>query len=116
MVTRPNLHELLELFGREQACYTRLLDLSRRQKHCIADGRFDELSAIFRQKQVTLRRLQMLEEVMWPIKEDWNDIRQTLIPRERQVLDIALGTVEELLGELIALERESEQLLVTQLG
>lgn len=111
-MTDKELRELLEYFGREQACYTALLDLSRRQKRIIEEGEVDELLRLLGQKQNMLARVGEVETLLAPYKRNWRTLRQTLDDNDRQVLDLALATVEELLAELIALEKESEQLLV----
>ncbi|MFO0946995.1 MAG: hypothetical protein U1D30_13795 [Planctomycetota bacterium] len=113
-MTNKELRELLEYFGREQACYTSLLDLSRRQKQVISGGNVDDLLKILGQKQQILSRVAEVENLLSPYKRNWRAVRMALDDNDRQVLDMALATVEELLAELIALERESEQLLVAR--
>lgn len=113
-MTNRELHDLLESFGQEQACYTALLDLSRRQKEIIEGGDVDQLLALLGQKQQVLERITGIEEQLAPYKRDWRHVQDSLDDDDRQVLDLALATVEELLSELIALERESEQLLVSR--
>lgn len=107
----PELDELLELFGQEQACYTALLDLSRKQKETIVAGHVDPLLAILGEKQQVLARVANIEARLLPYKNRWHQMRETLEENSRQVLDLALSTVADLLGELISLEREGEQLL-----
>lgn len=111
-MTNQDLRDLLELFGREQACYTSLLDLSRRQKEVIEHGEVDDLLQILGQKQKVLARVGEIENQLLPYKRNWPAVRAGLDGNDRQVLDLALSTVEELLAELIALERHSEDLLV----
>lgn len=111
-MTNQELRDLLELFGREQACYTSLLDLSRRQKQIIETGDVDDLLQVLGQKQKVLSRVGEVENLLLPYKRNWPAIRSSLDSNDRQVLDLALATVEELLAELIALEKESEQLLI----
>lgn len=111
-MTNQDLRDLLELFGREQACYTSLLDLSRRQKGVIEHGAVDDLLQILGQKQKVLSRVGEIENQLLPYKRNWTAVRSGLDENDRQVLDLALSTVEELLAELIALEKESEALLV----
>lgn len=113
-MTNKELRELLEYFGREQACYTSLLDLSRRQKEVIAGGNVDDLLKILGQKQQILSRVAEVENLLLPYKRNWRAVRLALDDNDRQILDMALATVEELLAELISLEKESEQLLVTR--
>lgn len=111
-MTNQELRELLEYFGREQACYTALLDLSRRQKDVIENGDVDDLLQILGQKQKVLSRVGEVENQLLPYKRNWGAVRAGLDENDRQVLDMALASVEELLAELIALEKESEQLLM----
>lgn len=111
-MTNSDLDDLLEYLGQEQACYTSLLDLSRQQKEVITDGEVDDLLQTLSQKQKVLARIGEIETKLLPFKQNWGDVRASLDDDDRQVLDLALGTVEELLAELIALEKESEQLLV----
>lgn len=110
-MTRTDLRDMLELFGQEQACYTALLNLSRKQKGIIATGDVDDLLTVLAQKQQILQRVADVEESLRPYKGQWRKLRERLDANDRQILDDALSTVEELLGELIALEKESEALL-----
>lgn len=112
-MTQTVLHELLEFFGQEQACYTSLLDLSRDQRSLIENDRIDELLRILGRKQEVLDRVARIEADLAPYKQRWQEIRRTLDQVDRQVLDLALATVGELLAELIAVEKESEQALVS---
>lgn len=108
------LQELLEYFGQEQACYTQLLDLSQRQRHSIEANDVDELLRILSQKQNVLERVGAIERSLLPYKQNWQRLRGELEESARQVLDVALATVEELLNDLIAAEKESERLLVAR--
>ncbi|MBY0588126.1 flagellar protein FlgN [bacterium] len=110
------LQELLEYFGREQACYTSLLDLSRQQRMLIEDGQMDHLLAVLGHKQQILGQVSEIETRLRPFKENWDVVRQSLSRDDRGMVDDALSTVEELLGELIGLEKESEELLVSQMS
>jgi hypothetical protein len=103
--------ELLELLGQEQACYTSLLDLSRRQRSVIEEHDVDRLLVLLGQKQQILTRVAGIEEQLRPYKERWKSLHESLDADDRQVLDLALSTVGELLSELIELEKASEQLL-----
>lgn len=106
------LQNLLEYFGREQACYTSLLDLSRRQQAFIEQGDVDQLLAVLAQKQQILARIAEVESHLQPYKRRWPELRGELSEDDRGVVDAALSVVEELLAELIALERRCEQELV----
>lgn len=111
-MVNSDLHDLLEYLGEEQACYTSLLDLSRQQKQIILGGDVDQLLVTLSQKQKILGKVGEIEQQLAPFKRNWRQVRSELDGNQKQVLDIALGTVEELLAELIALEKESEQLLI----
>lgn len=110
------LHALLESFGQEQAHYTALLDLSRQQKEVILAGDIDQLLALLARKQRVLEEVARIERELADSKRHWKDVRARLSEDDRCVLDVALATVEELLAELISLERESEQLLAKERG
>ncbi|WP_419192506.1 flagellar export chaperone FlgN [Kolteria novifilia] len=106
-----NLSEMLEYFGQEQACYTSLLDLSRRQRSIIESGDVDALMNVLQEKQRVLNRVTSIEKKLRPYKENWPRLKQGFDENDRQVVSEALRTVEELLAELIASEKESEDLL-----
>lgn len=110
-MTNQELHALLEYFGQEQACYTSLLDLSRKQEQYIENKEIDELLSVLSEKQKILLKLEKIERDLLPYKQEWQTVREGLDENDRQVLDIALSTVEELLSELIDLEKKSEKLL-----
>jgi hypothetical protein len=110
-VTSREFRDLLELFGQEKACYTSLLDLSRRQKSVIEAGEVEALLTIISQKQSVLYQVAGVEDRLIPYKRNWRAVRESIDEDDRQMLDMALSTVGELLAELIALEKESEEIL-----
>jgi hypothetical protein len=114
-VKTKELQDLLEYFGREQACYTSLLELSRQQRLLIEDGQMDALLSVLGHKQQILGQVSEIEMRLRPYKENWDIVRTELSGDDRGIVDAALSTVEELLGELIEIEKESEQLLVSQM-
>jgi len=113
-VPRLELAHLLELLGQEQACYTALLDLSRAQRRMLQQGRLERLGDLMREKQRVLDRLEGVEQHLAASKGEWPKLRTSLSDEDRQVLDLSLATAGEILGELIASERESEGLLRTR--
>jgi hypothetical protein len=115
-VKTKELQDLLEYFGREQACYTSLLDLSRQQRSLIEEGQMDRLLGVLGHKQQILGQVADIEMRLRPYKENWDSVRHRLSSDDRGMVDAALSTVEELLGELIGLEKESEDLLVSQMN
>jgi hypothetical protein len=115
-VKTKDLQDLLEYFGREQACYTSLLDLSRQQRSLIEDGQIDQLLSVLGHKQQILGQVSEIELRLRPYKENWDTVRRSLSSDDRGMVDAALSTVEELLGELIGIEKDSEQLLVSQMN
>jgi len=107
---------MLELLGQEQACYTALLDLSREQKRLISEDLLVEAGRLMARKQKVLLRLRGVVKRLKPGKERWGALRNSLDLDQRQVLDLSLATAEELLAELIASERESEEILCRSLA
>lgn len=110
------LQDLLEYFGREQACYTSLLDLSRQQKQLIEEGDIDQLLTTLGHKQQILGRVAEIEAKLRPYKDRWSELRQTMSADDRSMIDLALSTVEDLLAELISTEQDCEKLLVGQIN
>lgn len=111
-----DLGHLLELFGREQACYTALLDLARRQRLLIESGETARIAEVLDQKNRLLERADAVEASLAPYKDRWPLLRREFDADDRQILDMALATVAELLTELIAEERMCEQLLKRRTG
>lgn len=109
-----DLKELLELLGQEQACYTALIDLSRQQRAAIEQSDMVALTPLLGQKHSVLRRIAGVELQLRPYKMNWKTFRVQLNRQDRQVLDMALATVEELLSELISHERDSESILLAK--
>lgn len=110
-MSEHGLANLLECFGREQRCYTSLLDLSRRQRELIDAGDIDLVLRVLGQKQLVLAEVADIERELEPWRRRWPRVRAELDDLSRQKLDAALHSVEELLAELIRSERESETAL-----
>ena len=108
---RDPVRPLLELFGEEQSCYTGLLDVARRQNAALRRRSLREVPALIRDKDRLLTRLADVEARLRPTKDRWTSFARTLDDADRQLVDWALSTNEELLGELIAAERSGEALL-----
>lgn len=109
------LAEMLELFGREQRCYTSLIRMAKRLRQSIAAGDVRAADRILDEKHATLVEANHIERTLEPFKRDWMAIRRSLSIDERTVLDSALDCVEELLSELIDLERINERALAARL-
>lgn len=105
------IRQLCEILGQEQACYTSLLDVSRSQQRLLQQGAMNRLGPLLRKKTTLLETLRTIEAKLRPMMAAWESVQAKLGRADRQMLDAALETVQELLGELIALERESERLL-----
>ncbi len=84
------------------------------RKNFIKAGDVDRLFGVLNQKQVILARVARIEQQLEPFKNNWSVIRSRLDDDDRQVIDVALGSVEDLLAELIREERISETLLVEE--
>ena len=112
-ITLPSkdLAELLELFGQEQRCYTLLIDLSRLQQTSLKNSDATSIEEIDRRKQLALEEVSRIERRIQPYKRAWPKLRNSLSAEDRQMLDLALGSVEELLAELIAEETKSEAII-----
>ena len=108
---REPVRRLLELFGEEQACYTALLDVARRQNSALRRSALRDLPRALRDKQRLIDRLADVDTRLRPTKERWSRFAGRLDDDDRQLLDWALATNQELLGELIAEERQGEALL-----
>lgn len=111
-MTRLDTEVLSALIDKKHECLVCLRDMGRRQYELVHEGSITGVLDVLSAKQDVLVRLQSIERALDPFRHDDPEARQWSAPERRQLCAQQLQRCEELLGEILAQERQSEQELI----
>lgn len=111
-MNRLDTELLSALIDKKQECLVRLRDMGRRQYELVHEGCITGVLDVLSAKQDVLVRLQSIERALEPFRDQDPEARRWASPERRQRCAQQLQRCEELLAEIIAQERQSEQELV----
>jgi len=103
---------LKELIDRKHHVLSQLSQLAQRQVSVVKQGDMTHLLGVLAAKQKVLSVLQGIERQLDPFRKQDPDSRLWRSPADRQRARDAAQRCESLLGEIISLERQSEENLV----
>jgi hypothetical protein len=104
-------HLLTELVGRKHDCLARLHELGRQQLALVDSGDITQLLKVLGAKQQLLTRLQEIEGELDPFRRQQPEDRQWASPEQRARCAQVIERSEALFREIVAQEKQSEQLL-----
>jgi len=107
----PDAERLVELLQGELGYYQQLLDLARKQSEFVAAGDMEALMPLLGQKQQLIDNISVIEEELKPAKANWIDMEISLEGSIRKVAASLIEKIEEVLGQIVALERSVEETL-----
>jgi len=102
---------------REEAdIYTKVLSLSGEELVLVKEAELEKATAVLSLKQRQLDQIGEIEARLKTAKDRWPEIRAGLPPEEARAFQDVLKELSGLLARLIALERETEDILSKQIA
>lgn len=102
---------LARLVRRKHDCLAQLLALGREQQALVVDGDLNELLRVLAAKQRWLAVLQEAQQQLAPFRDQAPGDRQWANEADRQQCAHLLQRCEAMLGEIVAQEKQSENIL-----
>jgi len=107
---------LLAGLREEVVIYGNVLAISGEELKLVKDAELEQATQMLSRKQQMLEDIANIEGRVKPLKEKWPSIRASLPgPAQGQFADV-LKNLSELLERLIAIERETEEILARQIA
>ena len=115
MRERRLLDRLLGMYSEQQRLYGEVLDLSRRQRDLVRDGRpLASIRTVLDAKKSRLSTIQRLELTEENSKQEWRQGRRQWSAESRTSLHRALESVGNVIEEILACEEENDRELLHQ--
>ncbi len=96
--------------------YGRIREISRQELGLVKDAELEKATTILAKKQELLTEVGTIEERIKPLKAKWPDLKATIPGDVLSSFQAALGGLSSVLEELIAIERETEEVLSGQIA
>ncbi len=109
--TADDFGQLAALLGEQLIQYQAVLDLSRQQNQAIAAGDTAGLMAILARKQQHIGEIDRLGTRAGPLRERWEERRESLPPERRRPVEEAVRQLREVLAQIVALEDQGQNSL-----
>jgi len=103
--------KIKELLERELELYRGLFELASRQQELIAAGEMDKLIPLLGSKQALLEKIGEAEAQLSPVKATWAEFDASLEPEMRSSIAEIVGQVEDVLAQIVALEKQGQEQL-----
>lgn len=114
--TTADSNSLLEGLRREVAIYQSVLAISGEELRLVKDAELEQATVVLSKKQQQLEEIAAVEVRIKPLKERWPAIKAALPPPDLSKFQTVLKDLSELLEQLIAIERETEDVLSRQIA
>lgn len=110
-MTIQNTDQLAELITTKHRCLIELREMGVRQQKCVDAGQMSDLIKVLSAKQILINRLGQVERAMDPFRTEDPDARVWRSPEDRAKCRQISKECDEILGEILESERESESTL-----
>jgi hypothetical protein len=107
---------LLAGLREEAVIYGNILAVSGEELKLVKDAELEQATQMLSRKQQMLETIAGIESRVKPLKETWPALRAGLPPSAQSQFSDVLKNLSELLERLIAIERETEEILARQIA
>jgi hypothetical protein len=87
-------------------CYKRLAKLANTQHEHVQNSRTEELLLVLTQRQEVIDQLARLEQIVAPVKKDWNDYLGTLPAEDRDLAEKTVAESRRLLEQITSNDKD----------
>ncbi len=109
--TKADAEALISLLRRQVSIYTRLEQLSGRQRGLIAAEEQQQLLALLAERQKLVDELGALNQGLIPLQKFWRDNRETVAPSLRAEADRLVGRAGEILQRVLGADEQDARIL-----
>ncbi len=109
--TEADAEALISLLRRQVSIYTRLEQLSGRQRGLIAAEDQQQLLALLAERQKLVDELGVLNQGLIPLKKYWRANRKTVAPALRAEADQLVGRAGEILQRILGADEQDARIL-----
>ncbi len=110
-MTEAHAEELISLLRRQVSIYTRLEQLSGRQRGLIAAEDQQQLLTLLAERQKLVDELSALNQGLIPLQKYWRAHRETVAPSLRAEADQLLGRTGEILQRILGTDERDARIL-----
>ncbi len=107
---------LLNGLQEEAAIYRKVLDDSAEELRLVKSAELEKATASLSRKQQHLEEIAAVERRIKPLKDRWPEIKSGLATGAFSAFQSTLKDLSDLLEQLIAIERETEEILSQQIA
>lgn len=107
---------LLDGLQREAGLYRGLIEISGEELRLVKAAELEQATVLLAKKQSVLEEIGAIEKSVKPLKERWSAIRSMLPSETQSKFSTVLKDLSDLLERLIAIERETEEVLSGQIA
>ena len=109
--TEADAEALISLLRRQVGTYTRLEQLSDRQRGLIAAEDQQRLLALLAERQKLVDELSVLNQGLIPLQKCWRANRETVAPSLRAEADQLVGRAGEILQRILGADEQDARIL-----
>ena len=109
--TEADAEKLISLLRRQVSIYTRLEQLSGRQRGLIAAEDQQPLLALLAERQKLVDELSTLNQGLVPLQDYWRSNRETVAPSLRAEVDQLVGRAGEILQRVLGADEQDARIL-----
>ena len=109
--TEADAEALISLLRRQVGTYTRLEQLSDRQRGLIAAEDQQRLLALLAERQKLVDELSVLNQGLIPLQKYWRANRETVTPSLRAEADQLVGRAGEILQRILGADEQDARIL-----
>ncbi len=109
--TAADAEKLISLLNRQVGIYTRLEQLSSRQRGLIVAEDQQQLLALLAERQKLVDELSVLNQGLIPLQKYWRANRETVAPSLRAEADQLVGRAGEILQRILGADEQDARIL-----
>ena len=105
---------LVRALSGQKVLYQQILTLARQQSQYVATGESEALMTVLGARSRLIEQVLPLDRELQPYKGRWQEVLDGLPAADRKVVGGLLQDVQQLLGEILALDERDKESLIRQ--
>ena len=105
---------LVRTLSAQKSLYVELLALAKQQSQFVITGETESLMTVLGARSRLIDRVAPLDKQLQPYKGRWQEVLDTLAPKDRPTVAGLLKDVQQLLGDILAQDEKDKESLTQQ--